>query len=231
MSFGLKKGISSLALVSVLGVSGAVQAQLFDVTAVLQGNDGGYGFSSFHDANDSTPMSGPKLANITGVSGTYDDASGAFNVFLNISDLNSTVGSPTLAAISGTLLFDGSGFLDPGTTVSVMFNGTNGFLSNTEIGFRAGDVCCSGTGDPNSLLNGVQDGGGFPVMSLWGANWDYGAQDPLFNPGGTVEQSYTGSTLGMDLRLRLEPVPVPAAVWLFGSGLVGLVGVARRKSV
>ena len=24
-------------------------------------------------------------------------------------------------------------------------------------------------------------------------------------------------------------VPVPAAVWLFGSGLLGLVGMARRK--
>ena len=27
-----------------------------------------------------------------------------------------------------------------------------------------------------------------------------------------------------------QPVPVPAAVWLFGSGLIGLIGIARRKS-
>jgi hypothetical protein len=27
----------------------------------------------------------------------------------------------------------------------------------------------------------------------------------------------------------ITPVPVPAAVWLFGSGLIGLIGVARRK--
>ena len=28
----------------------------------------------------------------------------------------------------------------------------------------------------------------------------------------------------------LAPVPVPAAVWLFGSGLLGLIGVARRRN-
>ena len=28
---------------------------------------------------------------------------------------------------------------------------------------------------------------------------------------------------------RLNAVPIPAAVWLFGSGLLGLVGMARRK--
>ena len=28
-----------------------------------------------------------------------------------------------------------------------------------------------------------------------------------------------------------EVVPVPAAVWLFGSGLIGLIGIARRKKV
>ena len=26
-----------------------------------------------------------------------------------------------------------------------------------------------------------------------------------------------------------SPVPVPAAIWLFGSGLIGLIGIARRK--
>jgi len=28
---------------------------------------------------------------------------------------------------------------------------------------------------------------------------------------------------------NVSAVPVPAAVWLFGSGLLGLVGIARRK--
>ena len=32
-----------------------------------------------------------------------------------------------------------------------------------------------------------------------------------------------------ELRAFATPVPVPAAVWLFGSGLLGLIGVARRK--
>lgn len=34
-----------------------------------------------------------------------------------------------------------------------------------------------------------------------------------------------------DLVLNeMSPVPVPAAAWLFGSGLIGLVGLARRKA-
>lgn len=37
---------------------------------------------------------------------------------------------------------------------------------------------------------------------------------------------YQGSML---VREAVAVVPVPAAVWLFGSGLIGLLGVARRK--
>lgn len=34
---------------------------------------------------------------------------------------------------------------------------------------------------------------------------------------------------GFNLSVTIQPVPVPAAVWLFGSGLAGLVGLARRR--
>jgi len=40
--------------------------------------------------------------------------------------------------------------------------------------------------------------------------------------GATVSFSYS-------FDLLLTPVPVPAAVWLFGSGLISLIGLARRK--
>ena len=40
----------------------------------------------------------------------------------------------------------------------------------------------------------------------------------------------SGSGVGyIVLTTNVSAVPVPAAVWLFGSGLIGLIGVARRK--
>jgi len=33
-----------------------------------------------------------------------------------------------------------------------------------------------------------------------------------------------------DYRVNVAAVSIPAAVWLFGSGLLGLIGVARRKA-
>jgi len=40
-----------------------------------------------------------------------------------------------------------------------------------------------------------------------------------------LEKKLAGNSVG----LIVNPVPVPAAAWLFGSGLLGLVGIARRK--
>ena len=41
--------------------------------------------------------------------------------------------------------------------------------------------------------------------------------------------SFTNAGDTQTWDFAVATVPVPAAVWLFGSGLLGLVGVARRK--
>ena len=38
-------------------------------------------------------------------------------------------------------------------------------------------------------------------------------------------------SLSFTANATISPVPIPAAIWLFGSGLLGLIGVARRKKV
>jgi hypothetical protein len=42
----------------------------------------------------------------------------------------------------------------------------------------------------------------------------------------TVHSSYTGS---FEAHYLVSTVPLPSALWLFGSGLLGLIGIAGRK--
>jgi len=41
----------------------------------------------------------------------------------------------------------------------------------------------------------------------------------------------TQSSPDLDLKFRtfVNPIPIPSAIWLFGSGLLGLIGIARKK--
>jgi len=57
---------------------------------------------------------------------------------------------------------------------------------------------------------------------------DYAAHVPLGDASGFGGVGYDLHLEGV-IGTNLAHVPVPAAVWLFGSGLLGLVGVARRK--
>ena len=69
-----------------------------------------------------------------------------------------------------------------------------------------------------------------------GGNGDASAED--FDLGGIsgvryVDVLLTGGSDGVDITnfgfTTVSAVPVPAAAWLFGSALLGLVGIARRK--
>ncbi len=57
---------------------------------------------------------------------------------------------------------------------------------------------------------------------------DWDAPDQIFTSANSTGENavvnFTGSFL-----VQVSPVPVPASVWLFGSALVGLVGIKRRK--
>lgn len=54
------------------------------------------------------------------------------------------------------------------------------------------------------------------------------------NPNGVASFFISNSSGGIEvdhLQYGGAVIPIPAAAWLFGSGLIGLIGIARRKKV
>ncbi|MGD8630956.1 MAG: VPLPA-CTERM sorting domain-containing protein [Gammaproteobacteria bacterium] len=87
------------------------------------------------------------------------------------------------------------------------------------------DVDYAGGADP--FLE-FQDGALVSINLLFtsgtnGANADFSSSGILFGSGSVLSGLWDVNSFNTTV------VPVPAAVWLFGSGLIGLAGVARRK--
>lgn len=226
------------ALLAFTAVSPA-SATTWVITDILSVSSGGFGASSFHDARGNV-MSGSTIANLPAgsASGTYNDVTGALTLTATVTQGGNTF-SMSGTSTSG-FLFNAGGFLSSNSTMDISF--TDDFDmpdaiptitagSTTEMGFKLGDVCCSGgisNGNPNSFaqLGGTSDE---RFMTLWGAN-NFNAANGTYHHG-------SESTLGMDLRIKMEraptstEVPAPAATVIFGLGLMGLAYMRRRKTV
>ena len=91
--------------------------------------------------------------------------------------------------------------------------------------FNAGTL--ADTGGSLALWN---MGGSLDLSSV--AGWGSDTEVRL-----TIQNNLTAETLASGeiafiqkkFSISIPQVPVPAAVWLFGSGLIGLIGIARRK--
>jgi hypothetical protein len=104
-------------------------------------------------------------------------------------------------------------------------------------------VAAGGVGYAGSAVNGVEYFEGFLSRDLSGSNggavemWlkgytqDDGFGDPLNLLLGTATLNLAGGNGSISFASSAPEVPVPAAVWLLGSALVGLGGVARRRRV
>jgi hypothetical protein len=138
--------------------------------------------------------------------------------------------------------------------LNVDFGGTDGVISaGTEINSHfvhkdtlGGTVTLSGTATFDGIILGIIASPGNlntsdSILGLTGTSYPFGL-DRRGTQIGEVGDSIafaidtlilTSATSSRPDQLRVitavSTVPVPAAVWLFGSGLLGLVGIARRK--
>ena len=213
----LLAAVCAIALVLSTGAQMA-QAALYDVTGVF---------------NE------PMLANDTNFIGTFD-----WDTSTNtLSSLQGTMNASMYGAdqiYSLTNQFDFSYDANTGDVVASVFkeNSTDVFDFG---GFLTGDTNKYGATDGNTPNENVYFTLAFNANTMTEILdlMVYGDCAPtgLMGPMMTGNVCMTGHSLGgtmsatpLSLSITPSAVPVPAAVWLFGSGLLGLVGMARRKA-
>lgn len=75
----------------------------------------------------------------------------------------------------------------------------------------------------NGTNVGLAGESGLGFVALLGWDWQDGASD-------SITQTLVNDIIGIT-SVSIPAVPVPAAVWLFGTALIGFVGMSRRRKV
>ena len=173
----------------------------------------------------------------------------AAGTHMNWADSNAWAAGLTVGGVDGWRLANTVDEGNDGATYTSVYNGVDfgyNITSHSELSNMfynvLGNTACYDSG-------GVSTGCTFPTWGLtntgpfsnlqsdryWSATeyalssshaWTFNMQLGM--------QAYNGDKTGTAYAWAVQSgdvsaVPVPAAVWLFGSGLVGLVGLARRK--
>jgi len=165
-----------------------------------------------------------------------DSASAVLDLGLLGTSTASTAIAPPAEINMGT--FQSSIFSMSGSGLDLAIYSTDAFGAVAPSGFVDGTTIDV---DFSSLRANIMYGGSTYDVELWPltTSLSYGIYEPvgdIFNIGWTENLSLDlggllGSPATLDLSLQgsLTTVPLPAGVWLFGSGLIGLVGIARRR--
>jgi hypothetical protein len=108
-------------------------------------------------------------------------------------------------------------------------------LSNLGSGAYHLDVLAGGAAGPHSLIIGPAGAGGVYTAAN-GSIAGNGPHNPFIDQTAIFTLAITGvtadsllSNIVFSFGTEGALIPIPAAVWLFASGLLGLIGIARRK--
>jgi hypothetical protein len=116
-----------------------------------------------------------------------------------------------------------AGVSDGADDPTILLTGAQNYAGN-EV---AWGTTAAGFSGPNGL--GVNSTTASVADSLYGYSFEF---TDAFSGDFNVKTPESAGFWAIDLgtgQLKYSAVPVPAAVWLFASGLIGLAGIARRK--
>jgi len=219
----MKNLYKTLLAVTAFGFTSIASAAVFDFGAIANGNEYGAESISFTDNGVTVTATGWAGLNPTGTTPDYfaylDSGNAGLGVCQNLNGDQCAPTSDDNVTYTETLrlVFDHEVTIDG----IIFVNGDH----NTDF---AGNfiLTVDGISDTYALTND------FALPDLFGTVFEFynpnsGGDSNVSNNQQFYINELTTGTRGLD-----EPpaVPIPAAVWLFGSGLLGLVAVARRKA-
>ncbi len=255
----LKKTALASALVAALGVSATASADIIEISftgqfalgdsaGVLQANPDSNDPAAIPDVGSQrTPVSGTAIFDTAaGVGSAAINAFSFFGALLSMETVsfqaigdglggNGSLVAGTMsfswnyggASFPVTAVFDAAGFF-----ANVPAPGANVVIGTGCAGCATSSTADAGLGSP-AVIGAVPmamtnyNTAGTTMGSLFPLTDDGISGSPMTTP------PFEGFNANFDFTsinaTNVSEVPVPAAVWLFGSGLMGLVGVARRR--
>jgi hypothetical protein len=207
--------IKTLLAVSVLAATGAANAAVWNISATgartyaASGNLALSYTGTWDDVANAGTWSGD------GLIGAY----GLHGLFTQNFTMNEATGNGTLGALTNCT--DGAGAGGVCAGLAGIFTGA---IRNNSNAF---DHYASAIKPASTGTSFVPTNGGSYVWSLY---VDDTAQLILGDPDAGTEDQHYWTKYNLNVTLSQAPaVPVPAAAWLFGSGLLGLAGAAGRR--
>jgi len=215
----LKKRITELTLAVAMTMSaGAAQAAVTDIA-----QNGGFETGDFSGWAQYAlaPGTSQSITTVNPSAGIY---AGNVNIAVGAGAVNNV--------LKQERLLDGTGLLSAGDIISYSFDyrgsaadGGVLFLENFCEVAGNGPLCGQDLFQLNATANWQTFTGTFTLgANVSGYTMQFAA---VCGAAATCTTDYYFDNVV--INADIAAVPVPAAVWLFGSGLLGLVGVARRK--